>query len=258
MVLTLVIVTDEAAQYDADPGGQPGGPGAPVPGARGDHPAAGGRVPAGRGDPGRRVRRRARRSCCACTAARRARRLGGHAAAGAGHPGGDLVAGRGARTIPARTRSARSRSAGSPTRPPPRRRTTALASLAAHYQPGRHRPGLDPGHARGARCSPPPWTSRTRPISGGEVAAEAGQPERGPDRRLAVACGWGSRSRTGSSGGPGITAVMLRHQRRARSRSPAPTAGPPRCLAGRAGPQGGAAPPGHRRTAGRGTAPARP
>src|ERR1700735_1698740 len=67
MVLTLIIVTDEAAQYDAvraasEAGrGAPsrgGGPRAPEPGARRDHPQAQGRIPARRRDPGGRHRSR--------------------------------------------------------------------------------------------------------------------------------------------------------------------------------------------------------
>ena len=53
MVLTLVIVTDEAAQYDAVRSASEAAREHPLPGAHRHHPAAGGRLPAGRGDPGR-------------------------------------------------------------------------------------------------------------------------------------------------------------------------------------------------------------
>ena len=173
-----------------------------------------------------------------------------------GRAGGDLVAGRSRRRSRPSTRSARSPSAGSPTRRPPRRRASALAARAAAYQPGdtdfgwtRATPWrsllaatLDQPHPRGHR---------------GRDRGRGGQPDRGPDRRLAVAAAGGPRPadrlrRPRDHRGPLTTTdgdISIDPRRRPHGH--AGLAGPDR-------PHGRPAPPGHRRAARRGAAPAGP
>ena len=132
-----------------------------------------------------------------------------------------------------------------------------LAALAAAYQPG----DTDFGWTRAT-----PWRSLLAatldqphpPVTAGEIAAEAGQPDRRPDRRLAVA----------AAGRPGVRGPSPAARASPGPRSPRWTGDisdhPPRrphghpVLAGPDRPQGRAAPQGHRRAARGGAAPARP
>ena len=68
MVLTLVVETDEAAQYDAMRAANDAGREHPCRVLERDHPPPERRVAAGRRDPGGRSVAPGRRCCCACTA----------------------------------------------------------------------------------------------------------------------------------------------------------------------------------------------
>ena len=136
MVLTLIVVVDEATHYDALRSARDAGrehpsrilvvitrPGRGQAAARRRDP--GGRRPAGRHDRAPAARR-----------ARQARRLGRAAAAAPRHPGRRVVARRRRRRCPARTSSARSPSAGSPTPRPRPQPMRALHQRAESYPPG--------------------------------------------------------------------------------------------------------------------------
>ena len=131
-----------------------------------------------------------------------------------------------------------------------------LASLAAHYRPG----DTDLSWTRAT-----PWRTLLAAImdqphgtiSGGQVAAEAGNPS------ADLIASWlsvrlGVPFAVTVSGGPGHHLGELRHQRRRGAGDPPGRPGGRAAAARGAGAQGGPAPPGHRRTAGRGAAPARP
>ena len=239
------------------PGGQPGGPGAPVPGPRRHHPQAQGRLPARRRDPGGRDRPRRDDRAAHVRPARPARRLGGRAAAAAGRARGHLVARRGARRRPPPTRSARWPSAGSPTRRPATRRTEMLLALADGYQPG---------DTDLAGPGPTPWRSLLAATLD-QPYPRAAQPARSPaeqDNPTAdLIAAWlslrlGIPVQRGDSGGPGhhrgrVHHAGRRHHDLARRR---PHGHPD--LAGPDRPPGGAAAPGHRRADRGGTAQARP
>ena len=208
MVLTLIIVTDEAEQYDAIRAANQAAREHPcrVLAVIARKPKADSRLDAeirvGESAPGR-------RSCCGCTA-----RSGSTPTRSRPRcwfptsrwsPGGRMRRRRTRR----RTRWARSRSAGSPTRRPPTTPAAVLARLARAYAPG----DTDFGWTRAT-----PWRSviaatLDQPHPGAspaaDVAAEAGQPDRRPDRRLARPTGWGSRSPAPISAGPGITEVTF-------------------------------------------------
>ena len=175
MVLTLVIVTDEAAQYDAVRAASEAAREHPcrVLAVITRRPEAGSRLDAeirvGETGPGETVLLRM------YGRARPARRLGGHPAADAGHAGGDLVAGDSRRTSRPAARSARWPSAGSPTPPRPATPHDCLASLAAALPARGHRPELDPGHA---------------------VAVAAGRHHGPAARRRSAAAGWTPRRAT--------------------------------------------------------------
>ena len=110
-------------------------------------------------------------------AADEAGRRHGDAAAAARRPGRGVVAGRGARGAVRRTRSGSWPSAASPTRCRRRTRSRRSSSAGANHVAGRHRPDLDPAHARGGRCWPPRWTRRrTSPSPAPSVAGEAVSP----------------------------------------------------------------------------------
>ena len=171
--MTLVIVTDEAGHYDALRAA-PGGPRAPLPRPGGDRAGPGAEPPAGRRGP---VPRRGRAGADrGPAAARPSWRPRGVRALPLLLPDAPVVAwwpGAGPRS-PAKD----------PVGALAQRRITdaaaadarrGLAALAAGYRPGRHRPGLDPDHPRGVRCSLPPWTSRTA-VTGGSVASEPRSP----------------------------------------------------------------------------------
>ncbi len=138
-----------------------------------------GRHPARRRGAGRLATRApARRWSCGCTASWLDHAaVRGPAAAAAGRPGGRLVAGGRPGEPGRRTRSARSPSAGSPTRPPPRTRSSALDGPRRGVLPGRHRPGLDPDHPLALACWPPRSTrSPTTGHLGAVVEGEAYNP----------------------------------------------------------------------------------
>ena len=124
MVLNLIIVTDEAGQYDAMRAASEAGREHPcrILGVIIRRPDAGSRLDAeihtGEAGPSQTVLLRMYGD------AGPARRLGGQAAARAGHAGADVVAGRGPGHARPPTRWACWRSAGSPTRPRRRRRGT--------------------------------------------------------------------------------------------------------------------------------------
>ena len=178
MVLTLVIVTDEADAVRRDPGGQPGRPRAPVPGPRRDRRGTAEAEP--RLDAEIRVgetRARRDRRAAAVRPAGRARRLGGRAAAAARRPGG-RPGGRATRPPTPAERPAR-RARPAPDHRRGRRATRpdgAAAALAAAYQPGRHRPGLDPDHALALAARRHARPAARRAASAATVAAEADNP----------------------------------------------------------------------------------
>ena len=206
MVLTLVIVTDEAAQYDAVRAASEAAREHPcrVLAVITRRPEADSRLDAeirvGESAPGEVVLLRM------YGAAGRARRLGGHPAAGAGHPGGDLVArdspgrpGRHPLGALAQRRITDAAAAAAP--------HDCLASLAAHYQPG----DTDLSWTRAT-----PWRSLLAAtldqphgaISGGRVEAERGNPTADLIAAwLSVRLGAPFENRV--SGGPGVTAVIF-------------------------------------------------
>ena len=227
MVLTLVIVTDEGAQYDAVRAASV---------AARQHPCRilvviirrpGAAVPAGRRDPGGRDQPGRDGAAAHVRAARPARGLGGGPAAAARHARGHLVAGHRRPPSRRRIRWARWPSGGSPTPPSADAPRDVLTTLAAGYQPG----DTDLSWTRAT-----PWRSLlaatmdqpSGPVIGGTVSAEAGQPDRRPDRGLAVA-----RARRPvrhrALGRAGHHRGQLRHQRRRASRSPGRTAGSRTC-----------------------------
>ena len=124
MVLNLIIVTDEARPVRRDAGGQRGGPPAPVPDPRRDHPPPGRRVPAGRGDPHRRGRTQPDRA--AADVRRRSASTPNRWSGRCSRRTPRCWCGGRARARPPRppTRWACWRSGGSPTRPSRRRRGT--------------------------------------------------------------------------------------------------------------------------------------
>ena len=106
------------------------------------------------------------------------------------------------------TRWARWPSAGSPTPRRPPSRTDCLTSLAAQLPARGHRPELDPGHpvADAARRHPGPAARHDQRRAGGR---RGGQPERRPDRVLAVRPARRAVRGHRCLGGPGITAVSF-------------------------------------------------
>ena len=260
MVLTFVVVTDEAHHDDALRAARDGVDRAPVPHPRRDPRPRPGQAAA---------RRRGRRSATARPGETVLLRLYGelgHApgvgrdsAAAAGLAG----RGRGGRatrpTTPPPTRSAGWRSAGSPTRPRcPRPPTGAAPRRRRHYAPG----DTDLAWTRLT-----PWRALLAAaldqhpvrITGATVEAEPRQPERRPAGRLAAVAGCRCRS----------TATAQRRARASRRCALHSSHGdialdrPGRAARdvhhpGRGRPAGGAAAAQHRRAARRGAAPARP
>ena len=188
MVLTLIIVTDEAAQYDAVRAASQAGR---------EHPSRivavisrkpKGRVPAGRRDPGGRDRSRRDHLAPHVRPARPARRLGGRAAARPRRSRRHLVARRGAPLAP-RGSARLGRTAPGDGRGGQRGAQGLAAGPGQGLPARRHRPELDPGDvlAFPARRYPGPALPRAAQRRG---AGRAGQPERGPDRGLARIAAW--------------------------------------------------------------------
>ena len=176
MVLTLVIVTDEAAQYDAVRAASEAAREHPcrVLAVITRRPQAASRLDAeirvGEAGPGETVLLRMYGPIGA------ARGLGGHPAAGAGHPGGHLVAGdRARRSRPAdplgalaQRRITDAAAAGAP--------HDALATLAARLPARGHRPELDPGHAVAVAAGRHDGPAARRRSPAARSSAEAGNP----------------------------------------------------------------------------------
>ena len=161
--------------------------------------------------------RRARRSCCACTArsastpTRWSRRCS--CPTSPWSPGGPTSAPAIAGRAPAR----RARPAPGHRRGGRRVAARAPEGPGGGLPAGRHRLRAGPGPPRGARCSPPRWTSRTRQIIARRGRGRAGQPDRGPDRRLAGASGCRRAGRPGRLRRPGHHRGGVRHAGRATS-----------------------------------------
>ena len=255
MVLTLIIVTDESAQYDAVRAASQAGREHPcrVLGVIARNPL--GQVPARCRDPARRERARRDPAAAHARPARPARRLRGGPAGAARHPGRHLVAGSGARhplSADPLGALAQRRVTDAAASDKPRQMLTALAS------------GYRPGDTDLSWTRATPWRSLLAAtldqpygeLLGGTVSAE----ERNPSADLVatwLAGRLGIPVRREVSAGPGITEVNFatpdgditavpagrphRHAEQARPARPA----------------GRAEPPGHRRAARRGTAQAR-